>query len=63
LLRFEENLFLECARADEQFEDLKEKPLLHRIVTYRIDVEDAGCEASKPSSLWNTSVQQDSNQF
>jgi len=31
-------------------------------VSYRIDVEDAGCEASKPSSLWNISVQ-DSNQF
>ena len=36
---------------------------LHNIVSYRIDVEDAGCEASKPSSLWNTSIQQNSNQF
>ena len=24
------------------------------IASYHIDVEDAGCEASKPSSLWNT---------
>jgi len=45
-----QSVLLWCSRVDD-------------IVSYHIDVEDAGCEASKPSSLWNTSVQQISNQF